>query len=575
MKYELIKQLEKLFSKNEMKKLLGITVFSIIISLSEVIGLSTIVPFMAMVTNQNIIFKNKYLKVIYNFFNFESTKNFIFYFGITIVIIFLIKNILNIFFNYILVSFSRNSYYQFTCKLMENYLKYPYQNFVKKNSNNLMKNITSEANMLVNLIQSLLMLISEVCVVFFIYLVMLYVDLKITLFVTVFMGINILLIKYLILNKTKKWGVERSKAIEEYYQIIGSTFGNYKFIKLQSDDGKIMNNFQDSCNKYIKVDKKYMSSQPVPRLILEFLGFSIVVVLIIFSVMMYDENGLAKIMPVISIFFIGLYRILPSVNRIIMYYQTILFYRKSLDTIVDELESKVENSGNNPIEFSKKIELKDICFEFEEEKEVLKNINLNIYKGEKVAFVGESGSGKTTLVDLITGLYKPKNGNIYLDNIKLEDKNIGYWRQSIGYIPQEVYLFDGTIADNVVFNREYNEERLIESLKKARIWEFLKKKEGIKTIVGDRGIMLSGGQKQRIAIARALYDNPEVLVLDEATSALDNETEEEIMKEIYDVSKDRTLIIVAHRLTTLKDCDRIFVISNGEVERIVKSVEEL
>ena len=280
-------------------------------------------------------------------------------------------------------------------------------------------------------------------------------------------------------------------------------------------------------------------------------------------------------MPVISIFFIGLYRILPSVNRIIMYYQTVLFYRKSLDTIVDELESEIENIEKNPIEFSKKIELKDICFEFEKGKEVLKNISLNIFKGEKVAFVGESGSGKTTLVDLITGLYKPKNGSIYLDNIKLEDKNIGYWRQSIGYIPQEVYLFDGTIADNVVFNREYNEERLIESLKKARIWEFLKKKEGIKTIVGDRGIMLSGGQKQRIAIARALYDNPEVLVLDEATSALDSEIEEEIMKEIYDISKDRTLIIVAHRLTTLKDCDRIFVINNGEIEKIVKSVEEL
>ncbi|WP_462425782.1 ABC transporter ATP-binding protein [Fusobacterium varium] len=558
-----------------MKKLLGITVFSIIISLSEVVGLSTIVPFMAMVINQNIIFENRYLKLIYNFFSFENTKNFIIYFGITIVIIFLIKNILNIFFNCILVSFSRNSYYQFTCKLMENYLKYPYQNFIKKNSNDLMKNITTEANMLVTLIQNLLMLISEVCVVFFIYLVMLYVDLKITLFVTVFMGINILLIKYLILNKTKKWGVERSKAIEEYYKIIGSTFGNYKFIKLQSNDDKIMNNFQNSCNKYIKVDKKYMSSQPVPRLILEFLGFSIVVVLIIFSVMIYDENGLAKIMPVISIFFIGLYRILPSVNRIIMYYQTILFYRKSLDTVVDELESEIENIENNPIEFKRNIELKNICFEFEKGKEVLRNINLNIFKGEKIAFVGESGSGKTTLVDLITGLYKPKNGNVYLDDIKLEDKNIGYLRQSIGYIPQEVYLFDGTIEDNVVFNREYDEEKLIESLKKARIWEFLKKKEGIKTIVGDRGIMLSGGQKQRIAIARALYDNPEVLVLDEATSALDNETEEGIMKEIYDVSKDRTLIIVAHRLTTLKECDRIFVISNGEVERIVKSLKEL
>ena len=227
----------------KIKKLLGITVFSIIISLSEVVGLSTIVPFMAMVTNQNIIFENRYLKLIYNFFNFESTKNFIFYFGITIVIIFLIKNILNIFFNYVLVSFTRNNYYKFTNRLMNNYLKYPYQNFVKKNSNDLMKNITTETNMLVNLIQSLLMLISEICVAFFIYLVMLYVNLKITLFVSVFMGTNILLIKYLILNKTKKWGEERSKAIGEYYQIIGSTFGNYKFVKLQFNGEKIMNNF--------------------------------------------------------------------------------------------------------------------------------------------------------------------------------------------------------------------------------------------------------------------------------------------------------------------------------------------
>ena len=446
----MFEKIKKLFSKNEIKKLFGITAFSIVISLSEVIGLSIIIPFMAMVTNQNIIFENKYLKLIYNFFRFENIKNFILYFGIIIVIIFLIKNILNILFNYILVSFSRNSYYQFTCKLMKNYLKYPYQNFIKKNSNDLMKNITTEANLLVILVQNFLMMLSEICVVFFIYLVMLYVDLKITLFVTVFMGINILLIKYLILNKTKKWGIERSKAIEEYYQIIGSTFGNYKFIKLQSNDKKIMTNFQEACNKYVRVDKKYMSSQPVPRLILEFLGFSIVITLIIFSVMMYDENGLAKIMPVISIFFIGLYRILPSVNRIIMYYQTILFYKKSLDIIVDELENEIENIGIDPIEFNKNIELKSIRFEFEEGKEVLKNINLNVFKGEKVAFVGESGSGKTTLVDLITGLYKSKSGNIYLDNIKLEDKNIGYWRKSIGYIPQEVYLFDGTIADNVV-----------------------------------------------------------------------------------------------------------------------------
>ena len=532
----MIKKIKKLFSKKEINKLIGITIFSIIISLSEVFGLSIIVPFMAMVTNQKLIEDNKYLSYIYKLFNFQNNQQFIFWFGVSIIVIFLLKNILNIVYNFVLVNFTRNNYYQFTCKLMENYLKYSYKNFVKKNSNDLMKNITIETSMLVTLIQNLLMIASEGCVIFFIYIVMLFVDFKITGFVTIFMLINVGIIKLLILNRTKRWGSERSRAIQEYYQIIGAVFGNYKFIKLQSQDEKIMDNFKKSCEKYVRVDKKYFGSQPVPKLILEFLGFFIVVVLIIFSVMKYDQDGLAKIMPIISLFFIGLYRILPSLNRMIQQYQTVLFYSKSLDTIHEELESDIEDIQKEKIEFKERVVLKDIEFEFEKGKNVLDGINLSISKGDKAAFVGESGSGKTTLVDLITGLHKPKKGRIFLDDIELKDKNIGYWRQSIGYIPQEVYLFDGTIAENVVFNREYDEERLIESLEKARIWEFLKKKEGINTIVGDRGIMLSGGQKQRIAIARALYDKPEILVLDEATSALDSETEEEIMKEIYEIS---------------------------------------
>lgn len=571
----MIKQIKKLFDKNEMKKLYFLVIFSVIVSLGEVFGLSMIVPFISVASNKNSLYENKYLKLIYDFFNFESYGQFIIFSGIGIVIIFLVKNILNILFNRTLVAFTRNNYYKITSNLMKKYLNYPYQTFIKENSNNLNKNITNECNLLVLLLQYFLLMMSEMIVVIAIYLVMLIVDIKITLFVSMFLLVCLLLIKLKIINRTKKWGVDRAKAMKEYYEIIGSTFGNYKFIKLLGENEKILDLFNISCNKYVVADKRYYSSQPIPKQILEFLGFLIVVLLIVGAVILYGENGMLKIMPLITVFFIGLYRILPSLNRAIGYYQNIIYYKEALNIIAKELEKSAEELGEEKIEFNESITLKNLTFEYEEGKEILKNISLIIQKGERIAFVGESGSGKTTLVDSIIGLYKQKGGEIYIDDILLTDDNIRSWRCSIGYIPQEVYLFDGTVEDNIVFGREYDSHKLEKALKKAQIWEFLQKKNGVKTIVGDKGIMLSGGQKQRLAIARALYNNPEILVLDEATSALDNDTEKEIMYEIYKASENKTLIIIAHRLTTLEGCNRIVVLKEGKIEKIVTSIEEI
>ena len=191
---------------------------------------------------------------------------------------------------------------------------------------------------------------------------------------------------------------------------------------------------------------------------------------------------------------------------------------------------------------------------------------LTIKKGEKIAFVGESGSGKSTLVDIIIGLYRPKTGYIKIDDEILDEKNLKSWRKKIGYIPQTIYLFDGTVAKNVALGEKIDKKRVVEALKKAKILDFLKEHhQGLNTRVGEGGVKLSGGQKQRVAIARALYDNPEVLVLDEATSALDNETEEKIMEEIYKISENKTLIIIAHRLSTLKKCEKIYKIEDGRL----------
>ena len=230
----MINKIRKLFDKNEIKKLYFLVIFSVIVSLGEVFGLSMIVPFISVASNKNSLYQNKYIKLIYDFFNFENYSQFIIYSGIGIVIIFLLKNIMNIIFNYSLVNFARNNYYKVTCKLMNNYLKYPYKFFIKENSNSLNKNITTECNLLVLVLQYVLLLFSEVIVMVMVYIVMLVVNFKITLLVSLFLSLCIVIIKFLIINKTKRWGVQRAKAIEEYYKIIGATFGNYKFIKLMS-----------------------------------------------------------------------------------------------------------------------------------------------------------------------------------------------------------------------------------------------------------------------------------------------------------------------------------------------------
>jgi len=224
-----------------------------------------------------------------------------------------------------------------------------------------------------------------------------------------------------------------------------------------------------------------------------------------------------------------------------------------------------EKIGDDNISFKNKIVIKNIEFEYEEEKTILNNISLTIKKGSKIAFVGESGSGKSTLVDIVIGLYKPKKGELSVDGTLIDDSNIKSWRSKIGYIPQSVYLFDGTVAENIVFGFPYNKSKIDECLKKAKIYDFLQTKEGENTLVGEGGIMLSGGQKQRIAIARALYSEAEILVLDEATSALDDNTEKEIMDEVYNISKDKTLIIIAHRLSTIDRCEQIYHLDKGKL----------
>ena len=558
-----IQKLRSLLNKKNKRHLVWLILFSVFVSVVETIGISAIMPFIDIATNFDNIHSNQYYQWAFDFFGFEREVNFAIVFGLVLFGFYVFRGGVNLLYSYLMAHFTENLYAQTTRKLFKIYLTMPYQVFTNKNSSYLTKAIITEASLISKVINSVLLMMSEALVIIFLYILMMVASWKITLVFTVVLSIKMLFLTKTISKKIKSVGKIREKTEAQFYEIINRFFGNFKQSKLQ-DNGRIeatKNEFSVVVNKYAKVNATSGFLSALPRLFLETVGFSLIALLL--TTLLYsNQSNVAHILPTLSLFAIALYRLLPSVNRIVNGYNTLLYYHRSIDVIDEELKTAQEGLGNKIIEFKDKIELTNVNFSYQE-KEVLSGINLTINKGEKIAFIGESGSGKSTLVDLIIGLYRFNQGEMKIDSILVDESNLQNWRSQIGYIPQQVYLFDGTIAQNVCFGRDLDKSLLETALKQANILDFLQTKQGVDTLVGEDGVQLSGGQKQRIAIARALYGQPEILVLDEATSALDEETERKIMHEIYQISQDKTLIVIAHRLSTIKGCDKIYQLKDG------------
>jgi len=542
-----------------------LVLFSVFISVVETIGISAIMPFIDIAINFDKIHSNQYYQWVFDFFGFESEVNFAILFGMILFGFYIFRGGMNILYSYVTTHFTENLYTQITKKLYKTYLTMPYLGFTKINSSYLTKSIITEAALIPRIIRDILVMISEVFVVVFLYTLMMISDWKITIVFTFVLLIKVLFLTQTISKKLKSIGKIREQVQAQFYEIINRLFGNFKQYKLH-DKGRIeatKNDFSSVAYKYaeILVTGSFLSA--LPKVLIETVGFSLIILLLT-TLLYLNQSSIAYILPTLSLFVIALYRLLPSVNRIVNGYHTVVYCHRAIDIIGEELKAEQEVLGNKVVKFRDKIELINVNFSYQK-NEVLSGINLTIQKGEKIALIGGSGSGKSTLVDLIIGLYRSNQGEIKIDNVLVDESNLQNWRSHFGYISQQVYLFDGTIAQNVCFGRDLDKSLLEMTLKQANIFDYLETQQGVNTFVGEGGIQLSGGQKQRVAIARALYGQPEILVLDEATSALDKETERKIMDEIYQISQDKTLIIIAHRLSTIKGCDKVYQLENGEL----------
>ncbi len=560
----MLKKIFFILSKEDKKFLFSLLLFSVFISFIESFAISLVMPFITLASDFSYFDKNKYLIQLKDYLALPVFE-IIVYFGLVLIIFYVLRALLNSYYFHLLARFSKGRYHAIAYKVFAKFLNTDYENFTQKNQSEILKSITGEVYNLSTMISSFLLMMSEIFVVLLLYTLMLLVNYKITLFLSLFMIINAFILIKVLSPIVKKAGLKREEAMKNFFEILNTNLNNFKLIKLKTKEDGVLNLFKTQSEIFARANITNESVSAMPRIYLEGVGFCVLVFIVVFLVFK-NQSDISGILATISIFVLALYRLMPSANRIITSYHDLLYYRSSLDIIYQILKQKEESLGEEKIDFNKELRLDNLTFGYKDKKNLFTCLNLSIKKGKKIAFIGESGCGKSTLVDIIIGLLSPREGRVLLDENELNMKNVKNYRQKIGYIPQNIYLFNDSIAKNISFGDEVDEEKLQRVIKQANLEHFVKNlPQGVQTKVGDGGSNLSGGQKQRIAIARALYLDPEILVLDEATSALDTESEARIMDEIYKISKDKTMIIIAHRLSTITRCDSIYRLENGKL----------
>ncbi len=572
--FNISKKILSVLTFNERKSFILLGSLSFIVAILEVFGVALIMPFISIISNPEIVNENDNLFKIYNYLNFNNSNDFIIFLGVLYLFYLILSQLFKATVTYHQLKFIFMREASISKRLLESYLKQPYSWFLDKHSGDLGKSILSEVSEAIHYsINPFLNLISQLALALTLILLIIAVDPYIALISTLF----ILLLNHFIFNSLKegisKKGELKVKSNKKRFTSVVEAFGAIKEIKLNGLENVYTQRFTDSAKKFAKTNTSIQIISIIPKYILETLTFGFLILFIIISIL--NGLNLNQTLPKLTLFAFAALRIVPSVQQIFAALSKIHFSQNGLNIILNQLNNlkdfKIPEKENKNLEILKSINIRNLNFTYpKSNKSSLNDINISIPLGSKIGLVGFTGSGKTTLVDIILGLLKPKKGDIYIDNNKLDNLNKRKWQNSIGYVPQQIYLTDKTISENIAFGiavDQINVNDVEKAAKIAKIDDFIvnELENGYNTKVGERGVRLSGGQRQRIGIARALYNKPNLLILDEATSALDNITEKSVMKSINEEFENLTMIIIAHRLNTVRSCNCIYLLNEGKI----------
>ena len=577
---KILKKLMKLLDAKQKRSLVGLIFLMLIGAILEACSVALIIPVVTVLFTPNAISEKWYLSLAYSISPFKSEKAFSIAVMLSIIVAFIVKNVFLYLEQKILYRFIYTNQFRTSERMMKNYIRRNYEYYLNADTSVIQRNITSDVNNMYALIQSLMLLISELIV--FATLIALCVKESplMTAFLAVLLGVTLLLIKIVLKPVLYKAGKDNQDYYAGLFKWINQTITGIKEVKIGGKEKYFSDQYIECGRGYVNAVQKYTLLSNAPRLIIEVVC---IIGIVAYLISIYlSGSDVAGVVQTMGIFGFALMRLMPSANRINNCLNNISYFEPFFMGVSDNLQDEISDSNSEvaslerpkeKLAVKKEILLKDICYKYpNSDVYVLNKASMEIPVGAAVGIVGTTGAGKSTIVDVMLGLLKLESGEITADGENvLSEANYRKWLRNIGYIPQTVFMLDDTIRKNVAFGipeDEIDEKRLWDVLKEAQLDEFVKSlPDGINTGIGERGIRLSGGQRQRISIARALYEDPDVLVLDEATSALDNDTEQAIMDSVNSLHGRKTLIIIAHRLQTIEKCDSVYRIENGKAVR--------
>jgi ABC-type multidrug transport system fused ATPase/permease subunit len=555
-----------ILSRDERRKLIGIFALIVFGTLLETFSLGLVVPIIGLLTKKNYLASHPQLN---EFLNYPSQDQFVIGSMILLVAAFLIKSLFLIVSMWFQFGYSSSVTKRIGRTLFENYLRQPYTFHLQRNSANLIRNSQFSASVMSGTVDPILSIASDLLVMTSMILLMLFFEPEGTIITAVVFGITSLIFRKVTASRIRSWGESQIFHKGMTIQHLQQGFGAVKDVKILGREEYFVNQYSEHLEGAANVMKRFSFAQVIPRFGLEVLTIFGIATLV--STMLLSGDETTSIWPVLGLFGAAAFRLLPAVNRLILSFQTIGLNRPLVSGVYDDLILPDEGimSIVSSRHFESTLLVEDISFSYASTStQALSAVSICISRGEAVGLVGPSGSGKSTLVDILLGLLEPTSGRVLVDGNDIHG-NLRGWQDQIGYVPQSIFLTDDTLRRNVAFGLpkgEIDEVAVEAAIRSAQLEDFVASlPDGLDTIVGERGVRLSGGQRQRIGIARALYNNPDVLVLDEATSSLDTETEHGVMQAVQAMQGEKTVIIVAHRLSTVEYCDRLYRLENARI----------
>ncbi len=570
-----LKKVYRLFDRGEKLKIYFLFFLMIIASLVEVLSVAAVPVLVAVLSDPEQVLANERFAFVWDLFGINSNQGLLIFGSLFVFGAFVLKNAFLIFYKWISTSFIFGLYTRLGDKLFRTYMDAPYTFHLGRNSAELLRNVTQETQLLVvKFLFPFMKFVMDVGIVTGILILLLLAEPVMTIVVFGVLGGGSMLFMRSLRNSIKKYGLQEQHYRGQMIQSVNEGLGGFKDVKVMGRTDFFKDRFHNDLGK---TSHSFRFKEFVGQIIIPSVEtFAVVGMLMMALFLFVQGKDLTSIIPILALFITATARLMPAFKKTIHHYNIIKYHGYVVDPVYDDLtllDDKNQSYDSfqdiEVLPLNESLQFKNVSYSYPEASEAaLDNVSLEIKKGQIVGFVGTSGAGKTTVVDVLLGLLKPQNGSVEVDGTDISSKLQG-WQKNIGYIPQTIYLSDDTIRKNIAFgipDEKIDDNRIKNAIKSAQLDDYISRlPEGYNTMIGEGGVRISGGQRQRIGIARALYHNPEVLIMDEATSALDNQTERKVMEQIESLKEGRTIIMIAHRLSTVKNADKLFLMEYGKL----------